>query len=212
MDVATAGLARSVRRSTPRLISSSAKEIIYGKQRTDNLIDRSVPGKKKIFSVAKRLLADSTVSRISRRRVSKQTDRLAKRLTKDGVSRRGNRGKRRQQIEFYRWISLIEYTHVPYKHEREQINCVEITESRGNARRWRVRTRNTHRRNIVAFINGPIFEDGIFAMPVSLLVSVAHRGAKLSARSRHRNERLFLRYDESQTFPSQVPTVFYGDI
>ena len=48
-----------------------------------------------------------------------------------------------------------------------------------------VRTRNTHRRNIVAFINGLIFEDGIFAVPVSLLVSVAHR-VKLLVRFRHR--------------------------
>ena len=48
-----------------------------------------------------------------------------------------------------------------------------------------VRTKNTHRRNIVAFINGLIFEDGIFAVPVSLLVSVAHR-VKLPVRFRHR--------------------------
>jgi len=83
--------------------------------------------------------------------------------------------------------------------KREQINRVEITKSRGNARRWRVRTTNTHRRNIVAFINGPIFEDGVFVMPVSLLVPVAH-GAKLFVRSRHRGERLFLRYGKSRTF------------
>lgn len=80
-------------------------------------------------------------------------------------------------------------TSTSHINKREQINRVEITKSRGNARRWRVRTRNTHHRNIVAFINGPIFEDGIFVVPVSLLV-FATRGVKVSARSRHR-ERFF---------------------
>lgn len=51
-----------------------------------------------------------------------------------------------------------------------------------------VRATNTHRRNTVAFINGPIFEDGVFVMvPVSSLVSAA-RGVKVFARSRHRDK------------------------
>lgn len=80
-------------------------------------------------------------------------------------------------------------TSTSHINKREQINRVEITKSRGNARRWRVRTRNTHHRNIVAFINGPIFEDGIFVVPISLLVFAA-RGAKVSVRS-HRDENDF---------------------
>jgi len=66
---------------------------------------------------------------------------------------------------------------------------------------------HTHRRNIVAFINGPIFEDGIFAVPVSLLVFVTHR-AKFSVRSRHRTNDFSC--DENQI--SQVPIVSYGDV
>lgn len=81
-------------------------------------------------------------------------------------------------------------TSTSHINKREQINRVEITKSRGNARRWRVRTKNTHHRNIVAFINGPIFEDDIFVVPVSLLV-FATRGAKVSVRSRDRDENDF---------------------
>lgn len=63
--------------------------------------------------------------------------------------------------------------------KREQINRVEITKSRGNARRWRVRARARGARtvgNIVAFINGPIFEDGIFVAAVSLLAPAVRAG------------------------------------
>lgn len=53
-------------------------------------------------------------------------------------------------------------TSTSHINRRGQINRVEITKSRGNARRWRVCEETFAIEPTMPFINGPIFEDGIF--------------------------------------------------
>ena len=85
------------------------------------------------------------------------------------------------QMSFPYWIHPTSHIN-----RRGQINRVEITKSRGNTRRWRVcEERRFAIEPSVAFINGPIFEDGIFVVVVSLLLLVP-RGLKVYPPRRQR--------------------------
>lgn len=48
-------------------------------------------------------------------------------------------GERKQQIEFYRWVSLIEYIHVPYKQARANKPCWDYKVPRERAQVARLR-------------------------------------------------------------------------